>query len=97
MQTRKALLIAAAATLLSAVPALAADTLGRISYIYPDGHRLILDAGKTYTLAPSVDTKSIGVAEFVRLTLGPDGRVTSISPGPPALAGYWTGAGTQQS
>jgi len=72
MQMKNALLIAvAAAAMLGAVPASAAESaLGRISYIYPDGHRLILDAQKTYALAPGVDSKAIGAAEFVRLSLG---------------------------
>jgi len=99
MQTKNALLIAvAAAAIFGAVPASAADSvLGRISYIYPDGHRLILDAQKTYALAPSVDGNAIGVAEFVRLSLGSGDRVTAISPGPPELAAYWAPRQTPQS
>jgi hypothetical protein len=99
MQMKNALLVAvAAAAIFGAVPASAADTaLGRISYIYPDGHRLILDAQKTYTLAPGVNSKAIGVAEFVRLSLGSGNTVTAISPGPPELAAYWVAGDTQQS
>jgi hypothetical protein len=99
MQMKNALLIAvAAAAMLGAVPASAAESaLGRISYIYPDGHRLILDAQKTYALAPGVDSKAIGAAEFVRLSLGSGDMVTAISPGPPELAAYWAPSGTPQS
>ena len=90
MQMKKTFLAAAAIALLGTLPASAADSaLGRISYIYPNGHRLILDSQSEFTLAPSVNTGRIGVAQFVRLGLGPDGMVTSISPGPPELAGYW--------
>jgi hypothetical protein len=98
MQMKKPLLVIAAAAMLGAVPAHAADSaLGRISYIYPDGHRLILDADKTYSLAPGVNTHAIGVAEFVRLSLGSGDTVTAISPGPPELAGSWAPRNTQQS
>jgi hypothetical protein len=96
MQMRKLLFAAAALAALGAVPAYAADSLGRISYIYPDGHRLILDSERTYSVAPSVNMKGVGVAEFVRLGLAGD-TVTSISPGPPALAAYWTSADASRS
>ena len=46
MQMKNLFLSAAALVLAGAGPALAADVLGRISYIYPDGHRLILDSQK---------------------------------------------------
>jgi len=99
MQMKKSFLIVAAAALLGAAsPAFTAGSaMGRISYIYPDGHRLILDAEKTYSLAPSVNTKAVGVAEFVNLTLGPNDVVTTISPGPPDLAAYWALRDTRQS
>jgi hypothetical protein len=96
MKMRKMLFAAAALVALGAVPAYAADAVGRISYIYPDGHRLILDANKTYSVASSVNMKGVGVAEFVRLGLAGD-TVTAISPGPPALAAYWTSADESRS
>src|ERR1700744_75439 len=93
VQMKKLLLSAAAIAMLGVAPASAADAvLGRISYISPDGHHLILDGQRDYMLAPSARSGNIGVAEFVRLSLGPDGAVSSISPGPPALAGYWAPA-----
>jgi len=99
MQMKRAFLMGAAIALLGAIaPASAAGSaMGRISYIYPDGHRLILDAEKTHSLAPSVNTRTIGVAEFVNLTVGPNGVVTAISPGPPDLAAYWAPRDTRQS
>ncbi len=90
MQMKNAILSAAALVLLGAAPTLAAGpVLGRISYIAPDGHHLILDGQKEYTVAPGVDMTHHGVAEFVRLTLGADNRVTAISPGPADQAAYW--------
>src|ERR1700744_4015804 len=90
MQMKKVLLSAAAFTLLGLAPALAAGSaLGRISYISPDGHRLILDGQKEYTLAPGVNMEKHGVAEFVRLTLGSNNEVTAIAPGPAGEAAYW--------
>jgi len=98
MQTKRLLFVVATVVALGAVPAAAADSvLGRISYIYPDGNRLILDSQKTYTLAPGAKTAAIGVAEFVRLNVGDNKTVTSISPGPPELAGYWTAVNASRS
>ena len=90
MQMKNLFLSAAALVLAGAGPALAADVLGRISYIYPDGHRLILDSQKEYAIAPGVDMSKHGVAEFVRLTVGANNEVTAIAPGPANLAGTWT-------
>ena len=90
MQMRNLLWSAAALVLLSAAPTSAAgSTLGRITYIYPDGRHLILDGDKEYALAPDVNRQPIGVAEFVRLTLGPNNEVTHITSGPANLAAYW--------
>ena len=98
MEMKKLLFAAAALVTLGAFPASAADSaLGRISYIYPNGHRLILDSENNFSLAPSVSTKTIGVAEFVRLSLGPNDMVTAISPGPPELAATWAPRDTSQS
>jgi hypothetical protein len=89
-QMKNALLSAAALMVLGLAPAMAAGpVLGRISYIYPDGHRLILDGQKEYNLAPGVDVSRLGVAEFVQLTLGGNNMVTAVSPGPASLAGSW--------
>lgn len=86
----------AVASALSLAPAFAANSVvGRVSYVYPNGHRLILDSQREFDLAPNVDMGNHGVAEFVRLTLGFDGRVTGISPGPEGQAAYWTPRGTQ--
>ena len=48
----------------------AGTALGRVTYISQDGHQLMLDNSKEYTIAPTVNVQSIGVAEFVRVTLG---------------------------
>ena len=96
MQMKKTLFAAAAIALLGAAPAYAADAIGRISFIYPDGHRLILDSQQTYAVAPGVNMGNVGVAEFVRLSLSGD-TVTAISPGPPDLSGYWTASPRSQS
>jgi hypothetical protein len=90
MQMKNALLSVAALIFLGTAPGMAAGpVLGRITYISPDGHRLILDGQKEYTLASSVDTRAIGVAEFVRLTLGANNEVTQVAPGPADQAAYW--------
>ena len=90
MQMKNAILSATALIVLGTAPTLAAGpVLGRISYIYPDGHHLILDGQKEYTLASNVDSSRLGVAEFVGLTLGPKGEVTAVLPGPANQAGYW--------
>ena len=91
MQARKSLFILAICVL-GAAPAFAADSaIGRISYIYPDGHHIILDSRDEYTLAPNVDGSKLQVARFVRLSLS-NGQVTQVSPGPASLAGTWTDA-----
>lgn len=96
MQMKNALLSAAALIVLGAAAAMAAGpVLGRISYIYPDGHHLILDGQKEYTLAPGVDSSRLGVAEFVQLTLGANNVVTAVSPGPADQAAYWAPRGGQ--
>ena len=97
MQTRKLLPAIAALTLLGAGAAWSADSaIGRITYIYPGGHRIILDSNAEYTLAPSIDASKLNVAQFVRLGLS--GRtVTTVSAGPAALAGTWTGAASAPS
>ena len=90
MKMKNAILSAATLVLLGTAPTLAADpVLGRISYIYPDGHHLILDGQKEYAIAPGVDLSRHGVAEFVRLTVGANNQVTAISPGPANQAAYW--------
>jgi hypothetical protein len=77
---------------MGASPAWSADSaMGRITYIYPDGHRIILESRNEFALASNIDVSKIGVAQFVRVRLS-GGQVTQISPGPAALAGYWTGA-----
>lgn len=77
MRMKDALLSALA--LLVALPAGAAGAAaGRITYIYPDGRRLMLDNSKDYTLAPGVDSRPLAVAELVRLTLGPNNEVTRV-------------------
>ena len=82
----------AAFALLGTSPAWSADSaLGRITYIYPEGHRIVLDSRAEYDLAANVDMSRHGVAEFVRLTIS-GGKATQISPGPASLAGYWAGA-----
>jgi len=96
MQMKNALLSVAALIVLGTAPVVAAGpVLGRISYIYPDGHHLILDGQKEYTLAPGVSVQSHGVAEFVRLTLADNNQVTAISPGPADQAAYWAPRGSQ--
>lgn len=92
MHSRKLLPAFAALMILGAIPAWSADSaIGRITYIYPDGHHILLDSRDEYTLAPNIDASKLGVAEFVRLSLA-GGQVTQVSPGPPAQAGYWTDA-----
>jgi hypothetical protein len=95
MQAKTILPAIAALALVGATPAWSAQTaIGRISYIYPDGHRIILDAQDEYDIGPGVDANSLAVAKFVKLRLDTkDGRpvVTQVSPGPAALAGYWVG------
>ena len=92
MQARKSLLVLAILAGLGAVPAVAADSaIGRITYIYPHGHHIILDSRDDYTLASNIDASKLEVARFVRLSLR-DGQVTHVSPGPAALAGTWTDA-----
>ena len=92
MQARKSLCILAALVAPGATPAFSADSaMGRISYIYPDGHHIILDSRDEYTLASNIDASRLGVAQFVRLSLS-GGQVTQVSPGPASLAGSWTGA-----
>jgi hypothetical protein len=94
MQIRDMILSATALALLATAPALAAGSaLGRITYIYPDGRHLILDSNKEYALAPSVNVQSLGVAEFVRLTLGPNNEVTNVASGPANQAAYWAPRG----
>lgn len=54
----------------------------------------MLDSRDDYNLAPNVDARDLAVARFVRLGLARrNGQevVTRVSPGPPALAGYWVG------
>ena len=88
MQKKFTLLSAAAMAVLCSAPVSAAGSvLGRISYIAPDSRSLILDGQKEYTLGSSVDAKRLQVAEFVKLTLGPDNQVKDVSPGPASLAG----------
>lgn len=96
MQARKSLSLLAALAVLGATPAFAADiAMGRITYIYPDGHHITLDDRDEYTLAANIDASRLGMRQFVRLDLN-DGEVTKVSPGPAALAGYyWTGAAMQ--
>ena len=77
--------------LAGASSAMAATAIGRISYLYPDGHALILDSQTEYKVASGVDTSKHGAAEFVRLTLDAKNEVTAIGPGPAAQAGYWVG------
>lgn len=90
MQMKNAILSVAALIVLGAAPVMAAGpVLGRISYIYPDGHHLILDGQKDYTLASGVDSSHLGIAEFVQLTVGANNVVTAVSPGPAAQAGNW--------
>jgi hypothetical protein len=92
MQARKSLFLFAALIALGTTPAFSADSaMGRITYVYPDGHHIILDSRDEYTLASGVDASRLGVAQFVRLSLS-GGQVTQVSPGPASLAGYWTGA-----
>jgi hypothetical protein len=92
MQARKLLPALAALMLLGTGAAWSADSaIGRITYIYPSGHRIILDSHDEYTLAPNIDASKLGVAEFVQLSLSGE-KVTQVSPGPPSLAGYWTDA-----
>jgi hypothetical protein len=86
MQVKKLLPSLAAVVLLGTSPAWSADSaIGRITYIYPDGHRIILDSHDEYTLAPNIDASKLGVAEFVRLVLA-GGQVTQVSPGPLSMA-----------
>ncbi len=87
----RTLILSTALILAGASSAMAATAIGRISYMYPDGRALILDAQNEYNIAPGVDTKSHGVAEFVRLTLDAKNEVTAIAPGPAAQAAYWVG------
>jgi hypothetical protein len=92
MQARKSLSVMAALVVLGATPAFSADSaMGRITYIHPDRHHIILDNRDEYTLAATVDVSRVGVAAFVLLNLN-GGEVTQVSPAPAALAGYyWTG------
>jgi hypothetical protein len=91
MKSKTLILSAAALMLASAVPAMAASVIGRISYLYPDGRALILDAQQEYKIASGVDTSKHGAAEFVRLTTNANNEVTAIAPGPAAQAAYWVG------
>jgi hypothetical protein len=46
-----------------------ADTaIGRITYISPDGHQLILDSNDVYSVAPHADPLSATVADRVKIT-----------------------------
>jgi hypothetical protein len=92
MQARKLLPSLTALMFLGTSAAWSAESAtGRITYIYPNGHRIILDSRDEYTLAPNIDASKFGVAEFVELSLS-GGQVTHISLGPAALAAYWTDA-----
>ena len=95
MQAKKIIPAIFALALAGATPAWSADiAIGRISYIYPDGHRIILDAQDEYDIGPGVDPGSLAVAKFVKLSLATrDGKpvITHLSPGPAALAGSWVG------
>jgi len=95
MQAKKLLPSMLALALAGTAPAWSADTaIGRISYIYPGSHRIILDSQDEYDIAPNVDPNALAVARFVRLNLAVTaGRtvVTRVSPGPAALAASWVG------
>jgi hypothetical protein len=95
---KKILLSATAALMvMGAAPAFAADMIGRISFLAPDGKMLILDGQTEYKIAPGVDVSKHGAAEFVRLTLGANKEVTAIGPGPASQAAYWVGKVGPQS
>ncbi len=98
-EKKKKLVLSATAALVlaSAPPAFAADTIGRISYLAPDGKMLILEGQTEYKIAPGVDVSKHGAAEFVRLTLNDNGEVTAFSPGPASQAAYWVGKVGPQS
>lgn len=95
MQAKKLFPAIAALVLMGAAPAWSANiAICRISYVYPDGHRIILDAQDEYDIGPGVDANAPAVAKFVKLNLTTrDGKpvVTQVSPGPAVLAGYWAG------
>lgn len=95
MQAKTLLPSVLALAVMGAAPAWSADTaIGRISYIYPGSHRIVLDSQDEYDIAPNVDQNSLAVAKFVRLSLAArDGKtvVTKVSPGPASLAGTWVG------
>lgn len=83
-----------ALVVLGSSPSFAANsTVGRITYIYPDGRHLILDSSREYKLGASVDAHSVSVAQFVQLTLGSKNEVIKISPGPADLAESWPAHG----
>jgi hypothetical protein len=87
----RTIILSAALILAGASSAMAATVIGRISYLYPDGHALILDSQTEYKIAAGVDTKPHGAAEFVRLTTNANNEVTAIGPGPADQAAYWVG------
>lgn len=45
------------------------SVVGRITYIYPDHHRIILDSNYVYELAFSTDASSVAVANLVKLKI----------------------------
>jgi hypothetical protein len=89
MQAKKWFLSLTALLLVGTGPAWSATAVGRITYIYPDGHRFILNSGSEYTLGPNVSASSLAVAELVRVeskTRGGQAIATSVSPGPASAA-----------
>ena len=64
-------------------------TVGRITYIYPDNHRIILNSEYDYDLGSAVDGSKLKVAQLVRLTLSNEKgqrAVTQVGPGPLSAA-----------
>jgi hypothetical protein len=99
MQAKKLITSVLALAVIGSAPAWSAESaIGRITYIYSDGHRIILDSQDEYDVAPSVDPSKLAVAKFVRVSLANQNGhevVTSVSPGPAALAGDWVGKTAQ--
>ena len=59
--------------------AFAATTTGRITFIAPDRHQLMLDNSDMYRIGPRVDMSSAGVADRVRINWDKEGEEAVIT------------------
>ena len=75
----------AALSCLIAGSASAATATGRITYMAPDRHQLMLDSSDMYAVNPSVDISTVGIADRVRITwdkMGGEDVITNLVKAP---------------